>query len=90
MADPPAEEETVRQPVTQSDDEDWTIARVQSLFAADGLALNQCPYCGSFRTDGLPPVLHQPGCPGEHPWMRPGVIEKAQEQLRRMRTIGTR
>jgi hypothetical protein len=24
-----------------------------------------CPDCGSYRTDGRPPYLHQPGCPHE-------------------------
>jgi hypothetical protein len=24
-----------------------------------------CPECGSYRADGRPPYLHQPGCPHE-------------------------
>ncbi len=24
---------------------------------------NECPGCGSFRLDGQPPYLHEPGCP---------------------------
>jgi hypothetical protein len=24
-----------------------------------------CPDCGSYRTDGRPPYLHNPGCPRE-------------------------
>lgn len=36
--------------------------RLQSDRAATGMAARQCSECGSFRADGAPPVLHEPGC----------------------------
>jgi hypothetical protein len=36
----------------------------------------QCPGCGSYRLDGLPPLLHEHGCPwkADAPlWYRDGV-----------------
>jgi hypothetical protein len=38
------------------------MARSQHLLALDGKAVNQCPSCGVYRTDGEPPVLHRADC----------------------------
>lgn len=39
----------------------------QQILAAEGLARGQCE-CGSYRLDGLPPVLHHPGCDHADDW----------------------
>lgn len=38
-------------------------ARLQFELAKTGDAVNQCPHCGSYRTDAEPPYLHGKGCP---------------------------
>jgi hypothetical protein len=35
---------------------------LQRDLAKTGEAAGQCPGCGSYRLDGLPPVLHERGC----------------------------
>ena len=47
-----------------------TLARVQQIFATDGMALNQCGHCGTFRLDGRRPILHLSGCPDDGWWWR--------------------
>lgn len=47
---------------------DQDYARRQQDRAAEGRADGQCP-CGSYRFDGKPPVLHNPGCPHTDDWM---------------------
>jgi len=42
--------------------EDSELARQQQIKAVSGGAMSQCG-CGSYRLDGQPPILHQPGCP---------------------------
>lgn len=47
----------------------------QEMLAEAGLAVNQCPHCGSYRADERPPILHEVGCPsyGVIPaWSLPG------------------
>jgi hypothetical protein len=49
---------------------------VQQQLAAEGRAVGQCSSCGSYRLDGRPPILHDPGCPayGVLPaWSLPGA-----------------
>lgn len=62
MADHQAEEKREGPALTQS--ERWAKARSQALLAVDGLAENQCGVCGTYRMDGLPPVIHATDCPG--------------------------
>lgn len=38
-------------------------ARNQIIRADHGAADNQCPGCGTYRTDGQPPTLHREQCP---------------------------
>lgn len=51
-----------------TDSEQWAKARSQQLLATDGLAEGQCPHCGSYRIDGMRPILHVAGCPDERWW----------------------
>lgn len=60
MAEHRAEEETEGPAVTQS--EVLRKARVQQMLAVDGLAEGQCRWCGVYRLDGLPPILHRDDC----------------------------
>ncbi len=39
------------------------MAAEQQTLASAGKAVGQCASCGSYRLDGRPPLLHQPGCP---------------------------
>lgn len=36
--------------------------QLQADRAESGQAAGQCSECGALRSDGLPPILHQPGC----------------------------
>lgn len=48
--------------------------RVISELAKMGRAPGQCPECHSFRMDGEPPVLHEPGCTHADDWQSlPGM-----------------
>jgi hypothetical protein len=43
---------------------------------AQNLQPGQCPGCGAFRLDGLPPRLHEPGCQwGDVPLTYPSADE---------------
>lgn len=42
--------------------------QLQAARAETGAAAGQCPGCGTFRSDGGPPILHQPGCTHEDGW----------------------
>jgi hypothetical protein len=41
---------------------DQIYTQLQADRAESGQAAGQCSECGAFRSDGLPPILHQPGC----------------------------
>lgn len=41
----------------------WKFTAKQEELARDGHAEGQCGHCGSYRADGLPPQLHERGCP---------------------------
>lgn len=41
---------------------DQIHTQLQSDRAKSGQAAGQCSECGSFRSDGQPPILHHPGC----------------------------
>ncbi len=38
------------------------MTRDQEQLASEGMAVGQCPHCGSYRADGRPPILHEPDC----------------------------
>lgn len=38
-------------------------AAAQDMLAITGAAVGQCRYCGSYRADGLKPLVHEPACP---------------------------
>jgi hypothetical protein len=40
---------------------DQEFIATQHALAETGSAVNQCS-CGSYRADGQPPILHNPGC----------------------------
>lgn len=40
---------------------------LQRQLAQTGQAVNQCPGCGSYRMDTLPPTLHERDCPAWRP-----------------------
>jgi hypothetical protein len=43
--------------------DDLLVASRQQELAKTGQAANQCLDCGSYRLDGMPPLLHERGCP---------------------------
>lgn len=45
-------------------------ARTQTELAESGHAVGQCPECGSYRSDGMPPVLHRRDCSHRDDWRR--------------------
>jgi hypothetical protein len=47
---------------------DQIYTQLQVARAESGFAAGQCPDCGNFRSDGLPPVLHHPGCSHADDW----------------------
>lgn len=55
-------------PADGVNEEPRLIAQRQRALAATGDAANQCPHCGSYRTDELPPILHARDCPDRDAW----------------------
>jgi hypothetical protein len=47
---------------------DQIYTRLQQDRVAAGLAAGQCAECGSYRSDGQLPVLHQPNCSRADDW----------------------
>jgi hypothetical protein len=45
------------------------MTRHQAELASTGVAIGQCSECGSYRADGKPPTLHQPGCSHKDDWL---------------------
>lgn len=44
---------------------------------AEQIQPNQCPGCGSYRLDGLPPEIHEQGCP----WYADGLDRSVDRML---------
>lgn len=59
--------EAVRQ-VRTKPTPDQMYAQLQQAHAELGTAAGQCSGCGSYRSDGLPPVLHRDGCSHGDDW----------------------
>lgn len=43
-------------------------AQKQHVLAPEGMAEGQCVHCGSYRPDGLRPLVHANGCPDSSWW----------------------
>lgn len=66
-------------PIQPPDPDVLTATRETIRLAALGAAPGQCLECGSYRLDGTPPYLHQPGCESA-PSIEASIAQHAAER----------